>query len=128
MDAIAQLENKKESLLQEIAALGPMRMGSVSERMQPTRRRDGTVYRRGPYTMYTYKKGGKTHGRHLPEGRDADLYRRQIENHRRFEQLSRELVETSQRLADFEAARDSGAKKNSKSGSTRKSARKPSAS
>lgn len=128
MDATAQLEHKKQIILEQIAALGPMRMGSISERMQPTRRPDGSVHHRGPYMMYTYKKAGKTLGRQLPAGRDAALYRRQIENYRRFEQLSRELVETSQSLADLEAAGDKGAKKNSRSGSNRRKAPKPSAS
>ena len=115
MNLTTQLQHKKQTLLQEIAALGPMRMGSISERMLPQRRRDGTVRRRGPYAMYTYKKEGKTLGKHLPESKDVELYRRQIETYRRFEQLSRELVALSQRLADLEAAQGKeDGKKNSK--------------
>ena len=114
MNLTTQLEHKKQTLLQEIAALGPMRKGSVCQRMLPARRRDGSVRRRGPYTMYTYKKEGKTLGKHLSQAKDAELYRRQIETYRRFEQLSRELVEVSQRLADLEAAQEKGGKKNSK--------------
>jgi len=112
MDLSTQLEQKRQTLLQEIAALGPMRRGSLCERMLPQRRRDGSVRRRGPYAMYTFKKEGKTHGRHLPAKQDVELYRRQIQTYRRFEQLARELVALGQRLADLEAGQEG--KKNSR--------------
>jgi hypothetical protein len=114
MNQTTNLETRRAAILQEIAALGPMRMGSLSERMLPQRRSDGSVHRRGPYTMYTYKKEGKTLGKHLPTEHDAQLYRRQIETYRRYDQLSRELVTVSQRLADIEAA---GANEQSKKNS-----------
>ena len=116
MNQTTHLEAKRQALLREIAALGPMRMGSLSERMLPQRRSDGSVRRRGPYTMYTYKKEGKTLGKHLPTERDVQLYRRQIETYRRYDQLSRELVTLGQRLADIEAA---GANEQSKKNSRR---------
>jgi hypothetical protein len=46
---------------------------------------------------------------------EAQVYRGQIEVFRRYQQLSAELVEVSQRLADLEAAGEAGgAKKNSR--------------
>ena len=110
----AQLQETKQTLIREIAALGPMRMGSLCERFLPSRRRDGSVHRRGPYVMYTYKKEGKTLGKFVKE-KDVQLYREQIEVYRRFEQLSRELVTVSQKLADIEAsAEKEESKKNSR--------------
>lgn len=114
MDNYQQLTRRRAGIVDQIAALGPMRMGSVTEQHLPTRRSDGSLYRRGPYQTYTFKRGGKTCGKHLRDGPEADLYRRQIQTFRRYQELSAELVEVSQRLADLEAARESGGKKNSR--------------
>jgi hypothetical protein len=89
-----------------------MRMGTITEQYLPTRRPDGSIYRRGPYQTYTFKRAGRTCGKHLREGPEIDLYRRQIEAFRRYQELSTELVEISQRLADLEAVEKPGGKKN----------------
>ena len=114
MDEHQQLTRRRAQIVEQIAALGPMRMGSITEQHLPTRRSDGSIYRRGPYLTYTFKKGGKTCGKHLRDPQEADLYRSQIEAFRRYQTLSAQLVEGSQRLADLEAAGDGGGKKNSR--------------
>jgi hypothetical protein len=113
MDSMQELSRQRARLIEQIGELGPMRMGTVTEQMLPTRRADGSIYRRGPYLTYTFRKGGKTCGRHLRNDREADLYRRQIEAFRRYQELSSELVEVSQRLADLEAVGEREGKKNS---------------
>ena len=89
-------------------------MGSITEQHLPTRRSDGSLYRRGPYLTYTFKKGGKTRGKHLRDAQEADLYRSQIEVFRRYQALSTQLVQVSQRLADLEALGEQRGKKNSR--------------
>ena len=110
MDQHQQLTRQRAQLVEQIAALGPMRMGSITEQHLPTPRADGTVYRRGPYLTYTFKQGGKTCGKHLRDAREAELYRSQIEAFRRYRELSAELVCVSQRLADLEAGGPAGGK------------------
>ena len=112
MDTFRQLSQQRARLVEEIAALGPMRMGSVCDHSLPTKRKDGSVYRRGPYPTYTFKQGGKTRGKQLRGAAEAALYRQQIEAFRRYQDLSAQLVQVSQRLADLEAAGDQGGKKN----------------
>jgi hypothetical protein len=114
MDTYRQLSQKRSQLVRQIDQLGPMRMGSVSEHYVPTRRADGSTYRRGPYPTYTFKQGGRTRGKHLRDERQAELYRHQIEAFRRFQEWTAELVRVSQQLADLEAAEASAGKKNSK--------------
>jgi hypothetical protein len=114
MDSLQQLSRQRTRIVEQIAALGPMRMGTVSDLMLPTRRKDGSVSRRGPYPTYTFKEGGKTRGKHLRTAEEVALYRRQIEVFRRFQELAAELVQVSQRLADREAAGDRASKKNSR--------------
>lgn len=111
MTSLEQLARQRARVVEQIAALGPMRMGTITEQMLPGKHRDGTAYRRGPYLTYTFKHGGKTFGKHLRDEDEAELYRRQIETFRRYRGLSSELVELSQRLADLEVAGGEGCKK-----------------
>jgi hypothetical protein len=116
METHRQLTRRRAQIVEEIAALGPMRRGSVTEQHLPTRRKDGSLYRRGPYWTYTFKQGGQTRGKHLRHAQEVELYRGQIEAFRRWQALSVELVQVSQRLADLEAASEpQGGKKNSRS-------------
>jgi hypothetical protein len=109
-----QLFQQRAQIIDQIAALGPMRRGSVYDHFLPTPRKDGSTYRRGPYPTYTFKQGGKTKAKLLHNEEEAELYRRQIEAFRRWQELSAQLVSISQRLADLEATgRDEG-KKNSR--------------
>ena len=114
MDEYRQLIGQRAQIVDQIAAVGPMRMGSITEQHLPARRADGSIYRRGPYLTYTFKKDGKTCGKHLRDDQEADLYRGQIAAFRRYQELSAQLVQISQRLADLEAVGDRGSKKNSR--------------
>jgi hypothetical protein len=115
MDRFRKLAARRTEILEQITALGPMRRGSIEEQFLPYKRSDGSIRRRGPYLTYTFKREGKTCGRHLRNAEEAEPYRRQIETYRRYQELSAELVEVSQALADLEAAGDAGGKKNSRS-------------
>ena len=114
MTSLSQLLHERELLLDEMAQLGPMRKGSVSEFSIPSRRKNGTRQVRGPYRKYTVKKHNKTQGRHLKTKDEADLYRRQIEQYRHFEKLAARFVDIGEQMADLEAS-ETDAKKNSKS-------------
>jgi hypothetical protein len=109
-----QLSQRRAQILEEIAALGPMRRGSVYDHFLPTTRSDGSTYRRGPYPTYTFKQAGKTKAKLLRNDEEAVLYRRQIEAFRRWQKLSAELLAISQRLADLEAGGQDEGKKNSR--------------
>lgn len=114
MQTFDQLTRQRAQILEQIAAIGPMRMGSVYDHYLPNPRKDGAPRRRGPYPTYTFKQGGKTQAKHLRNQAQAELYRGQIEAFRRWQALSAQLVQVSQRLADLEAAGQDGGKKNSR--------------
>jgi len=114
MESNRQLRQRRARILEEIDQLGPMRMGTVYDHYLQTRHADGSRSRRGPYPTYTFKQAGKTGGKQLRSAAEADLYRRQIEAFRRYQELSAELVQVSQRLADLEAAGADEGKKNSR--------------
>ena len=114
MTTMRQLEKRRAQILEEMAQLGPMRRGSVYEQTLSRRRADGTVGRRGPYALCTWKDGGKSCGKRLHNDEEVALYRRQIETLRGFEQLAVELVAVSEQMADLEAERARDSKKNSR--------------
>jgi len=104
MNAVAKLTQRKRQILEEMARLGPMRKGSVTEQFFDARRKDGCLSRRGPYPLYTFKEKGKTVSRRLRKKAQAALCREQIEAFRRFEQLAAEFQDISQQLADLTLA------------------------
>ena len=113
MDKLAQLLKEKARILEQIAQLGPMRRGTVYAFQPSSVRKDGSRKFRGPYLKYTLKKNNKTCGKHLRTPAEAELYRRQIAQFRRFEELAAQFSEAGERLADLEASQ-TDAKKNSR--------------
>ena len=113
MSTLKALQQKKTDLLDAIASLNPMRMGSVCAQFPTTKHKDGTTSKRGPYTMYTRKKNGKPVGKRLSQ-KEAPLYRDQVDQFREFQGLSAKFVETSESLADLEVAAEKEGKKNSR--------------
>ena len=114
MNAAASLASRKDQLVAELAGLGPMRKGSLSEQMVQTVLKDGTPRQRGPYTVYTFKEQGRTVSQRLSDPERIALYRRQIGAFRRFQELTAQLARLSQHLADLEGAGEPEGKKNSR--------------
>lgn len=114
MDTTTTLIQHKNELLAQLAALGPMRKGTLNEQYVQTTLKDGTPSRRGPYTVYTFKQHGRTLSQRLSDRARIALYREQIATFRRFQELTVELASLGQQLADREAAGEEGCKKNSR--------------
>jgi hypothetical protein len=113
MNPSAQLQNRRNEIIQELASLPPMRKGSVTQQWLQTVHKDGSKTKRGPYLVYSYKAKGRTVSKRVLPAQ-KDLYLRQIQAFRRFQELSAELVEVSQRMADAAGAEPDDCKKNSR--------------
>ena len=113
METIGKLARRRTDIVSQIAALQPMRKGSMCEQFVEATKSDGSTVRRGPYTIYSFKKKNKTCSRRISDPQRAAVYREQIKTFRRFQQLSAELVEVSQRLADLAAEQQGAEKKTS---------------
>ena len=114
MDTSSKLNQRKTDILTQLATLGPMRKGTISEQYVQVTLKDGSSRQRGPYTLYTFKEHAKTVSRRLSDPSRIALYRQQIATFRRFQDLTRELAKISQSLADLEEAGEAGGKKNSR--------------
>jgi len=100
------LWTRRAEIMKEMGELGEMRRGSVVEQFQERVRPDGRIVRHGPYPLYSYKEKGRTISRRLKTSEEADRYRQQIRNFRRFEELTRELVMIGEQLSDAETGAD----------------------
>jgi len=101
MATLKSLMARKSELLEQLSGLGEMRKGSIVEQYLEATKQDGTIVRRGPYILYSYKEKGRTVSRRLPDSMTADLYRTQISAYRRFEGLCEELANISQQICDW---------------------------
>jgi len=111
MNPVEKLTRRKTEILKEIARLQPMRKGGITEQFLYCTRKDGSKRKRGPYSVYSFKRGKQTVSRRLVSAPHRAVYREQIETFRRFQQLTAELVEISQQLADLAVAEGGDEKK-----------------
>lgn len=129
MTPLDQLETRRDTLLNEIRALGDMRRGTLLERYLPCGKpgchcaRPGSKGH-GPKFSLTYKVQGKTKTEYIPEDQVKQV-REQLANHQRFVALCRELVEINEELCRLRVEeKNNEAKKNSGRRSKKKSRRK----
>ena len=100
-ESLRQVRQRRKELLAELAVIEQMRRGSLVPQMFEATRRDGTKVLRGPYTLYTSKKKGKTVSRRLTDPEQVLRYQEQIKAYRRFELLANELVRIGEKISDL---------------------------
>ena len=119
MEALQKLRTKRREIIKQIASVGEMRRGNVTEQYVEARHKDGSQVRRGPYPVYSFKEKGKTVSRRLRSPEDVEAYRKQIQAFRRFQVLMGALVSVSEQLADLSAGETEAQKKTPKRRSRR---------
>ena len=100
MSTLAQLQHRRMELLEELAGLQCVRRGSVVEQVVPVTAADGRRYQRGPYPVYSFKEKGRTVSRRLHSAEEVSVYRQQIQDGRRFQQVVNELLKVGEQLGD----------------------------
>ncbi len=100
MTELKRLLKRKAEILGEITNLKEMRRGSVVEQFYESRNKDGSVVRRGPYYLYSYKEKGKTISRRLSGPASVKRLKREIEEFRKFEKLSSELISVNHKICE----------------------------
>jgi hypothetical protein len=113
MPSIQNIQQQRQQILEEMAHLEQVRRGSLTEQMVETVGADGRAHRRGPYPLYTFKEGGKTVSRRVTTPEQITLYHQQIEQGRRFQELTNQLLHLGEALSD-QAVQSATEKKTSK--------------
>lgn len=130
--ALADLERRRNELLEQMASLGDMRRGSLTERYIPCGKSGCRCTKRGnrghgPQYSYTRKVNRKTSTEYISAER-AEVVRGQIENRKEFAKLCQEFLEVNEEICDLrmEEVLRTDSKKNSSRRSKRRSAKKSS--
>jgi hypothetical protein len=108
-EEIVALERRRRELLNQLAAIGPFRSGSVTALIRPCgkpgcRCSEPGDPGHGPNLRLTYKVDGKTHSESLPTPAAVRRARRQIAAFRRFQQWNREFVKVNASICRLLAA------------------------
>ena len=113
-DSLPDLENRRSGLIDQIAQLGDFRPGSISA----TRGRCGNPNCRchqpddpghGPNLRLTYKIEGRTRTESFPTVAAQRKVEREIAVFRRYQELSRELVDTNEKICRARPVEDTPA-------------------
>jgi hypothetical protein len=111
MFSVAQLAARREGIIGEIADIKSMRKGVLNTKYQKVKHKNGEVVEKGPYYEVTKKgAGGKTIAQSI-SAKDAERIKAEVDNSKRFRQLSDEYVEVCERMSLL-AGSDDDAKKN----------------
>ena len=97
---LERLEEKRGKLIGELAGLGDFRTGSVTGFTRRCGKRGCRCARKkdpghGPTMRLTYKVGGKTATESLPDRAAVEKAQAEIAEFRRFQELSRKLIEVN---------------------------------
>lgn len=135
-DPLAVLEAQRDGILREIARLGDMRKGSLTETFRPCGKPACACHRRdhpghGPYYAFTTKVEGRTRSVQLRPGSRLDKFQREVDAYKQFRELSVKLIEVNEALCaarpepeepDARAAGKKTSRRSSRTRSSRKSA------
>ena len=105
MTATLGMDQRRREILAELAGLARIRRGSVTEQYVEATGRRGRTVRRGPYPLYSFKTKGRTVSRRIRAEQSA-VYREQIAAGRRFQELTRELMELGEALCEQDLRTD----------------------
>lgn len=131
MSKRSELEKNRVAILEEMGSLGAMRRGSLSERMRPCGKPNCHCKRpgdpgHGPTYSLTYKVAGRTKMETIAAYQVPEI-RKQLENRKRFAELSQRFLEVNEELCRLgsvaKSAEEASAKKNSGKKSKQRSRR-----
>ncbi len=104
MDRIKEIEKRRKEILQEMGAMRSMRRGRVNEQYLkvPHKGKKQPVLR-GPYYVFSrHEKGKGTKSYRLTSPEEVDSARRDVEAHKRFQELCGEYEELTEKLGRLE--------------------------
>jgi hypothetical protein len=131
-DPLAALVTKRDVILREMAQVGDMRRGSITEAFRPCGKANCACSQtnhpgHGPYYAFTTKVGGKTKTVQLRVGSRLTKFQREVDAYRRFRSLTEQLLEVNEAICDKRSEEEGGTpgravlKKTSHGSSRRKS-------
>lgn len=102
-DLLDRLEAERDEILRQMARLGDMRKGSITEAFRCCGKSacacQGSDHPgHGPYYAFTTKVAGKTRTVQLRAGPRLDRFQREVETYKQFRALSARLIEVNEAI------------------------------
>jgi len=109
--SLAELEQRREAIVQQVAQLGDLRPGSITNTSGRCGKPDCRCHRpgqpgHGPNLRLTYKVDGTTISESLPTAAAIHKAEREVAEFRKFQQLGREFVEANAEICRLRPAED----------------------
>jgi hypothetical protein len=112
MTCLTQLIAQRKEIVGKISEIKSMRKGVLNAKYQKVAHKNGEIAVKGPYYLLTKKApGGKTISEAIP-AKDATRIQEEVDNYKRFRQLSDEYVEVCEKISLLTASGDDDVKKN----------------
>lgn len=92
------LLQRKNELLEEIAELGTLRRGQVSEQYYEKTNAKGEKVRTGPYYVWQAWVGGKKRSVRIPK-EEVEMVRKEMATHKQYKRLCEELADVMEQLS-----------------------------
>ena len=114
LETLEALELRRSKLFQQLQGLGDFRPGTISVNFRKCGRENCACSRpghpgHGPQYLWNTTSGGQSRAQNLRMGPELKKVRQEVENHRVFLRLCRELIEVNEkicRLRPVEEIRD----------------------
>lgn len=106
------LQKQRQEILLGLNSLEQIRRGSINQQFVEASLKDGRKVKRGPYTVYSFKDDKqKTVSRYLSNPDEIQMYRKQIDDFRRFQKLTKRFLLIGEQLSDLAVEDPSAVKK-----------------
>lgn len=102
MQPIDRKEKEREEILRQMGAITRMRRGTVNEQFFERKGDEPEPVQLGPYYLYSRTEKKVSFSQRLATKEEADRYREETENRRRFRALADHYVLVCEELADRE--------------------------
>jgi hypothetical protein len=102
-NTLEELERQRNALCQQIQALGDFRPGTISVNFRKCGKPKCACAQpghpgHGPQYLWNTTSGGKSRAQNLVLGPELEKARTELENHKVFQRLCRDLVEVSEQI------------------------------
>jgi len=103
---LEELEDQRRELYSQLTAIGDFRRGIISVNYRKCGKTNCACARpghpgHGPQYLWNTTVGGKSRAANVHLGPELEKVQREIENYRRFVNLSRELVEVNEKISQM---------------------------